>query len=68
MYNQHLLARVIALTDIASYLVLPPSPREIMRKGVFLGVGNCYSLLYPCVDRREFRRERERVGVESRGE
>ena len=41
MYAQQLLERVLALTTPESYLALPPSPREIMRKGVLMRVATC---------------------------
>lgn len=55
MYNVHLLARVIALTEPAHYLALPPSPREIMRKGVLMGVGTCADFVRVVKNRRERR-------------
>ena len=62
MYNQHLLARVIALTEAAHYLALPPSPRELIRKGVLMGLFTCADVL----DVRKNRRARKREGVGSR--
>lgn len=52
VYNQQLLARVIALTEERHYLALPPDPREVLRKGVYLRLGTCADFV---VRRRIFR-------------
>lgn len=58
IYNQQLLARVIALTEIANYLALPPDPREVMRKGVLMRVGTCADFVNGGGERRKTARER----------